>query len=102
MSKKKAWKGASSMFVDFLEKGAFAQAEFDFLVNNEMYSSVENKYSGYKTISWTTQRNDFINFYEGTYPRWSYDNCDKKGYHATEFKKFADKLGTIDAMALGV
>ena len=67
-----------------------------------MYQSVINKYSSYKTVSWTTQQNDFVNFYEATYPRWNYDNCDKKGHHATDFKKFADKLATIDAMAFGI
>jgi len=34
MSKKKEWKGASSMFVDFIEGPLVSEYEFDFLVNN--------------------------------------------------------------------
>jgi len=36
------------------------------------------------------------------YPHWDYDVCDKKGYSAKDFKKFAQSMGKIDDMATGV
>jgi len=78
--------------------------EYDFLLQNGIVNSVELKYSLYYNYEnfWAEQSNETMKLYLSPYPRWDYDNCDREGYHARDFKDFIDKMGALDEMAAGI
>lgn len=99
--KNKAWN-------QLLEEGQFQQysqakeQEYTFLANNGMVARVNDKYRSYLNINWSYHQREDIHLWSSHYPHWDYDNCDKKGYSAADFKKFAESMGTIDSMSTGV
>jgi len=76
--------------------------EYDVLDGSNMVSTVNLRYRSYFTINWNGQKNENVHLFVKHYPHWDYDVCDKKGYSAKDFKKFAQSMGKIDDMATGV
>jgi len=78
--------------------------EYDFLVQNGIVDSVESKYALtylYKNF-WAEQMNTTMKLYLSPYPRWDYDNCDREGFHAKDFRDFVGTMGALDELASGI